>query len=129
MILLTKKRRNAGVLSTLLLLNFSGALSTFPASAQTTEVLVAAAADLAPLQEPLTSAFERATGIRVRFVVASSGMLSRQIEQGAPYDVFLSANQQYVTELALAGHLSPDSVRVYAMAGSPYGPRRVASRA
>jgi molybdate transport system substrate-binding protein len=114
MILLTKKRRNAGVLSTLLLLNFSGALSTFPASAQTTELLVAAAADLAPLQEPFAGAFERATGIRVRFVVASSGMLSRQIEQGAPYDVLLSANQKYVTDLALAGRVVRDSVRTYA---------------
>jgi molybdate transport system substrate-binding protein len=108
------KRRGAGVLSTLLLLNFSGALSTSPARAQTGDLLVAAAADLAPLQEPLTSAFDRATGIRVRFVVASSGMLSRQMEQGAPYDVFLSANRKYITDLALAGRLVPDSVRIYA---------------
>lgn len=115
MILLAKKRRSAGVLSTLLLLNFSGALSTCIASAQTTELLVGAAADLAPLQEPLTSAFERATGIRVRFVVASSGMLSRQIEQGAPYDVLLSANQRYVTDLALAGRVVRGSVRTYAL--------------
>ena len=114
MILHTKKRRHAGVLSTLLLLNFSGALSTSHASGQTTELLVAAAADLAPLQEPLASAFERATEIRVRFVVASSGMLSRQIEQGAPYDVLLSANQKYVTDLAFEGRVVRDSVRTYA---------------
>jgi molybdate transport system substrate-binding protein len=111
---LAKKHRRAGLLSTLLLLNFSGALSTSPANAQTTDLLIAAAADLAPLQEPLTRAFERATGIHVRFVIASSGMLSRQIEQGAPYDVFLSANQKYVTDLALAGRLVRDSVRTYA---------------
>lgn len=114
MILLAKKRQYAGVLSTLLLLNFSGVLSTSLSRAQTPDLLVAAAADLAPLQEPLTSAFERSTRVRVRFVVAASGMLSRQIEQGAPYDVFLSANQKYITDLVLAGRLVPDSVRIYA---------------
>ena len=41
-------------------------------------------------------------------------MLARQIEQGAPYDVFLSANERFVTDLAKSGRLAPDSVRVYA---------------
>ena len=41
-------------------------------------------------------------------------MLARQIENGAPFDVFLSANQQYVKELADAGVILPDSVRDYA---------------
>jgi molybdate transport system substrate-binding protein len=42
-------------------------------------------------------------------------MLSRQIEQGAPYDVLLSANQKYVTDLALAGRVVRDSVQTYAL--------------
>ena len=41
-------------------------------------------------------------------------MLARQIEQGAPYDVFLSANERFVADLAKSGRLVPDSVRVYA---------------
>jgi molybdate transport system substrate-binding protein len=78
------------------------------------ELLVAAAADLAPLEAPLARAFERASGLRVRFVLGASGMLTRQIEQGAPYDVFLSASEKYVTDLAVEGKLDRDSVRVYA---------------
>jgi molybdate transport system substrate-binding protein len=107
--------RVAALLSTILLSNFSHVLSTCLADqSPSPELLVAAAADLAPLQEPLTRAFERASGIRLRFVLGSSGMLSRQIEQGAPYDVFLSANENCVAELTGAGRLAPDSVRTYA---------------
>ena len=39
---------------------------------------------------------------------------SRQIEQGAPFDVFLSANEAFVSKLTAAGKLRPDSVRFYA---------------
>ena len=79
------------------------------------ELLVAAAADLTSLQEPLARAFERTEGIRVRFTIGASGMLARQIDQGAPYDLFLSANESFVKDLAKSGKLVPDSVRVYAL--------------
>ncbi len=46
--------------------------------------------------------------------LGASGMLARQIEAGAPYDVFLSANERYVNELAASGRLEPASVRLYA---------------
>ncbi|MGE5648367.1 MAG: molybdate ABC transporter substrate-binding protein [Acidobacteriota bacterium] len=86
----------------------------FRAEAASPELLVAGAADLAGVQEPLAQAFERATGVKVRFTLGASGMLARQIERGAPYDVFLSANEAFVTELAKAGRLAPETVRVYA---------------
>lgn len=41
-------------------------------------------------------------------------MLARQIQQGAPYDVYLSANQAFVDELVHSGHIEPSSVVVYA---------------
>jgi molybdate transport system substrate-binding protein len=78
------------------------------------ELTVAGAADLAPLEKSLRAAFERATGVRLILTLASSGMLARQIEQGAPYDVYLSANQKFVDDLARSGHIRQDSVRVYA---------------
>lgn len=98
--------------------NFSLLLSTiamvtalnFPAQAQ---LIVAAASDLAPAQAELTQSFQKVTGEKIRFTSGSSGMLARQIANGAPYDVFLSANQQYVRELESAGHVVKDSVRVY----------------
>lgn len=84
-------------------------MSSGSAFAQPQPLLVAAAADLAPLEQPLSQAFGR-----VRFVFGASGMLSRQIEQGAPYDVYLSANEKFVAELASSGRILADTVRVYA---------------
>lgn len=81
---------------------------------QSKELLVAAAADLAPLEAPLARAFAGVAGRKLRFVLGSSGLLTRQIEQGAPYDVFLSANEEFVRQLARAGRLEPDTVRTYA---------------
>ncbi len=112
----------AAPLSTTPLLNFSGLLSTclaatlvaLPPPAKSAEILVAAAADLAPIERPLAEAFQRATGTQARFVLGASGMLSRQIRQGAPYDVYLSADEKLVAELAASGHLLKDTVRTYA---------------
>ncbi len=77
-------------------------------------LLVAAAADLAPLEVQLTQGFTAAGGGSLRFIFASSGMLARQLENGAPYDVYLSANEQYVQQLTASGRLLADSVACYA---------------
>jgi molybdate transport system substrate-binding protein len=73
-------------------------------------ILVAAAADMAPLERDLTAAFGP-----VRFTFGSSGMLARQIENGAPYDVYLSANERFVEELKTRGQLLAPTVTVYAV--------------
>src|ERR1700679_2588780 len=64
-------------------------------SAPAADLLIAAASDLAPLAPKLEHAYAE----KVRFTLASSGSLKQQIENGAPFDVFLSANEQYVKEL------------------------------
>ncbi len=79
------------------------------------EILVAAASDLSRLEAPLTEGFLKATGVRLRLSLGSSGMLARQIQNGAPFDVFLSANESYVQQLVETGHIREDSVRVYAV--------------
>lgn len=118
-----KRGGAAAPLSTTPLCNMSLILSTSVivltlgitvATATAPELLIAAAADLAGVQEPLARGFERATAQKVRFTLGASGMLTRQIEQGAPYDVFLSANEAFVADLVKSGRLAPDSVRVYA---------------
>jgi molybdate transport system substrate-binding protein len=78
------------------------------------EVLVAAAADLAPLQKPLAEAFIKESGIRIRFSLGSSGMMARQVANGAPFDVYLAANEEFVTGLAASGHLDQSTVTNYA---------------
>ena len=77
-----------------------------------TTLTVAAAADLSALQQPLSKAFDAGS---LRFVIASSAVLRQQIQNGAPYDIFLSANAQYVDQLASNGKLDPASLRVYAV--------------
>jgi molybdate transport system substrate-binding protein len=83
-----------------------------PASAE--ELLVAAASDLAPLQAQLGAAFRQETGIVVRWSTGASGTLAQQIANGAPHDVFLSANRQFVEDLVKAGRIDGGSVFVYA---------------
>jgi molybdate transport system substrate-binding protein len=90
---------------------FSALLSS---SLSAQSLTIAAAADLAPLETDLTEAFQRVSSTAVRFSFGSSGQLARQIGNGAPYDVYLSANESFVRELEQAGKLVAGSVRVYA---------------
>jgi molybdate transport system substrate-binding protein len=88
-------------------------LATGLAVAQNT-LTVAAASDLSMLGPELAQGFEKTnpTGstIKVTFVNQASGMLAQQIENGAPYDVFLSANAQFVDRLVASGKLKPGAV-------------------
>ena len=85
-----------------------------PVLAADPPLLVAAASDLTSVEKPLTAAFREDTGVQVRFVLQSSGMLARQIQNGAPYDVYLSANEKYVRDLVETGDLARETVKVYA---------------
>lgn len=75
-------------------------------SAQAEDLLIAAASDLAPLAPKLQQAYKE----KIRFTLASSGSLKQQIENGAPFDVFLSANEKYVQDLAAAGFVTDATV-------------------
>jgi molybdate transport system substrate-binding protein len=81
------------------------------APAHAADLIVAAASDLAPLSAALEKGF---TAAHVKFTLASSGSLKQQIENGAPFDVFLSANDQYVTDLAKSGQVDKSTVIIYA---------------
>ena len=76
---------------------------------------VAAASDLTDVEPVLAARFRKIEPmVQVRFVTAASATLAQQIENGAPYDVFLSANAQFVDRLASNRSLLPESVRAYA---------------
>jgi len=66
---------------------------------QTPELAVAAAASLQTALPAITKAFTKKTNIKVRTSFASSGLLARQIENGGPFDIYLSANKRYMDEL------------------------------
>jgi molybdate transport system substrate-binding protein len=69
-----------------------------PLSAQA-PLRVAAAADLEPVLPPLLEQFERATGIHAEVTYKASAMLTAQIENGAPFDVFLAADLSFPKRL------------------------------
>jgi molybdate transport system substrate-binding protein len=75
---------------------------------------VSAAADLLTAFTELGGKFEQETGVHVTFNFGSSGVLAQQIQQGAPVDLFASANRSYVDALAARGLILPDTVRIYA---------------
>ncbi|PZU51058.1 MAG: molybdate ABC transporter substrate-binding protein [Sphingomonas sp.] len=82
-----------------------------PALAQ---VPVAAAASLRYALDDAAAAFTRATGEQVRISYAASGNLVQQIEAGAPYQLFLSADEAHVFRLA-EKRLAPGRGTVYAV--------------
>ncbi|MEZ0538811.1 molybdate ABC transporter substrate-binding protein [Fibrella arboris] len=62
---------------------------------QAQSLRVAVAANAQFVMEALSNAFQKESGIRIEAIVNSSGKLTAQIQQGAPYDVFLSADMDY----------------------------------
>ncbi len=68
------------------------------------EILIAAAASLAPYCQAMGQTFEaRQRGVKVRFTFASSGHLRQQIEAGAPADGFISASRRQMDLLERSG--------------------------
>jgi molybdate transport system substrate-binding protein len=65
--------------------------------------VVAAASDLKFALEEIADAFKAGTGREVRLNFGSSGNFTRQILQGAPFQMFLSADEAYVFQLADQG--------------------------
>jgi len=96
------------IVSALLILVFTG-------HAFAAEVLVAAASDLNfPIKE-IISQFEQKTGNTVKLTLGSSGSFQAHIANGAPFDVYLSADVDYVRQLERAGLIEPGSLYVYAV--------------
>jgi molybdate transport system substrate-binding protein len=79
------------------------------------ELLVAAAADLSSALKDLGNRFENQAGVRVRLSFGASGALTQQIENGAPFDLFLSADVDYPRQLIAAGDADAASLHPYAV--------------
>lgn len=85
-------------------------LCWMPAGAASAQVKVAAAADLKFALPGLAAAFERAGGGQVQISFGSSGNFRRQIGEGAPFEVFFSADEAYADALIAAGRAQAPGV-------------------
>ena len=90
-------------------------LMSFGQSALAEEILVAAASDLNfPIKE-IVASFERQTGHTVKLTLGSSGTFHAQIVNGAPFDIFMSADVDYVRQLEQRNLIEPGSSYIYAI--------------
>ena len=97
-----------------LLLTFTLLLSIpLPLCAQE-GLTIAAAADLQPVMKEIASRFEKQSGNKLSLVFGSSGNFFAQLQNGAPFDVFLSADVEYPKKLEAAGLSEPGSLYEYA---------------
>jgi molybdate transport system substrate-binding protein len=74
---------------------------------------VAAAADLALAFKDVGAAYEKQTGEKVIFSFGSTGLLEKQIVEGAPFDVFAAANVSFAENAIKAGACAADSKTLY----------------
>jgi molybdate transport system substrate-binding protein len=83
--------------------------------AQGKEIRIAAAADLKFAMGELAEKFEKQTGTKVNVTFGSSGNFFSQIQNGAPFDLFFSADIEYPQKLEAAGLAEPGTLYEYAV--------------
>ncbi|WP_250149156.1 molybdate ABC transporter substrate-binding protein [Flagellimonas sp. 389] len=77
------------------------------------KITIATAANMRYAIEDLVKAFTKETGIQCDLVISSSGTLTAQIKEGAPYDVFISADTKYPNDIFKSG-LAKNPPKIYA---------------
>ena len=80
-----------------------------------TELTVAAAADLSSVLKDIAEGFETKTGVHARLSFGASGALTQQIENGAPFDLFFSADMDFPRQLIRDGQADGPSPYQYAV--------------
>ncbi len=85
-----------------------------PGERTAARITVAAAADLRDALTALTPQLEQACATRITVTFGSSGQLARQVASGAPYALFLSADEGFALELGRAGKVAPGGLARYA---------------
>jgi molybdate transport system substrate-binding protein len=77
-------------------------------------ITVAAAADLQFAMQDVAAQFQKQTGKEVKLIYGSSGNFFQQLQNGAPFDMFFSADLDYPKKLESAGLTEPGSYYEYA---------------
>ena len=118
-----------GVAALALMVGLFGLGLLQPSAAWCNDLTIAAASDLNFAFKELVAEFEKRTGHHVKLSLGSSGNFFSQIQNGAPYDLYFSADIGYPKKLEEAGLALRDSLYKYAVgrivlwtsAGSPLG--------
>jgi molybdate transport system substrate-binding protein len=76
-------------------------------------VRIAAASDLAKAFTELGKEFQQRTGIHPKLTFGSSGLLSTQIIEGAPFFLFAAANKDFVSKVVSAGKCDGSTAKLY----------------
>ena len=90
-------------------------LAQLEVHAQGKEIRIAAAADLKFAMGELSEKFEKQTGNKVNATCGSSGSFFSQMQNGAPFDLFFSADIEYPKKLEAAGLAEPGTLHEYAV--------------
>jgi molybdate transport system substrate-binding protein len=97
------------------LLVLTAGLPISRAGAADREINVAAAADLRAALQDVAAKFEKRTGVAVKLSFGASGALTQQIQNGAPFDVFFSADMDYPRQLIAGGVADAATLYRYAV--------------
>ena len=104
-----------GVAALALMVGLFGLGLLQPSAAWCNDLTIAAASDLNFAFKELVAEFEKRTGHHVKLSLGSSGNFFSQIQNGAPYDLYFSADIGYPKKLEEAGHALPGSLYKYAV--------------
>ena len=77
------------------------------------EITVAVAANMQFAMKEIAYVFEKESGVKCNTVISSSGKLTAQIKEGAPYDILVAANMKYPKEIYKSG-LACSEPKIYA---------------
>jgi molybdate transport system substrate-binding protein len=105
--------RHLIVVVVLLLAACSSKKEESTASTAPKEVHVAAASDLTKAFQEVGAAFEKKAGVKPNFNFSSSGLLAKQIEQGAPFYLFAAANKEFIDQVIKAGKCDGSTAQLY----------------
>jgi len=76
---------------------------------------VAAAADLSAALQEVAANYQKRSGVAVKLSFGASGALTQQIQNGAPFDVFFSADMDYPRQLIAGGQAESSTLYRYAV--------------
>lgn len=104
-----------GFLALTLALAALGSVPSAAAQQESDALVVAAAADLSSALQEIADHYQKKTGVQVKLSFGASGALTQQIQNGAPFDLFFSADMDYPRQLIAAGDADGATLYQYAV--------------